>query len=82
MTASGDTAGGEQSTLGIGERIDQLDAIVETLEDGEIDLETAKDLREEADDHLRALRDQLDVGDGEIIELSAENADLDLDEET
>ena len=49
--------------------IDRMEAIAETLEDGDIGLERAKELREEADEHLETLRDALDVGDGDIIEL-------------
>lgn len=56
----------------IDERIARLEEIAETLEAGEVGLERARELREEADDHLRALRDALDVGDGEIIELPEE----------
>jgi len=56
----------------INERIDRLETIAETLEEGNIDLVTAKELREEADEHLRALREELDVGDGEIIEVDSE----------
>lgn len=48
--------------------IDRLEAIAETLEDGDIGLDRAKELREEADEHLETLRDALDVGDGDIIE--------------
>jgi exonuclease VII small subunit len=61
----------------ISERIDRLEAIAETLEEGEVGLETAKELREEADEHLETLREELDVGDGEIIEMEAEAVDLD-----
>jgi exodeoxyribonuclease VII small subunit len=49
--------------------IDRLEEIAEMLEDGDIGLERAKELREEADEHLETLRDALDVGDGDIIEL-------------
>jgi ElaB/YqjD/DUF883 family membrane-anchored ribosome-binding protein len=49
--------------------IDRLEEIAETLEDGDIGLKRAKELREEADEHLETLRDVLDVGDGDIIEL-------------
>ena len=56
----------------IEERLGRLETIAETLEDGEIDLVTAKELREEADEHLKILRDQLDVGDGEIIDVTTE----------
>lgn len=50
-------------------KINRVETIAERLEKGEVDLKTAKDLREEADEHLRDLREQLDVGDGEIIEV-------------
>ena len=50
-------------------RIDRLEEIAETLEDGDVGLETAKELREEADDHLVSLREALDVDDGELIEI-------------
>ena len=53
-------------------KIDRLEAIAEMLENGEVDLATAKELRQEADEHLKQLRDQLDVGDGEIIELETD----------
>lgn len=58
--------------LGIDERLERLEAIAETLEAGEVSLATAKDLREEADKHLTALREDLDVGNGDIIELDAD----------
>lgn len=35
-----------------------------------------EELREETDDHLEKLRDALDVGDGDIIEIDGENAEL------
>ncbi len=53
-------------------KIDRLEAIAEMLENGEVDLATAKELRQEADEHLKELRDQLDVGDGKIIELETD----------
>lgn len=61
--------------LDVGARIDRLEAIAETLEAGEVSLERAKQLREEVDEHLAALREELDVGDGEIIEVSGEVGD-------
>ncbi|AZQ16154.1 hypothetical protein [Halorubrum sp. PV6] len=36
--------------------------------------------REEADDHLETLRDALDIGDGDIIEIDGEDADLECAE--
>ncbi|MEZ3170082.1 exodeoxyribonuclease VII small subunit [Halorubrum sp. RMP-47] len=63
--------------IDIAERIERLEEIAETLENGEVDLPKAKELREEADDHLEALRDALDVGDGDIIEIDGAKAELD-----
>lgn len=56
----------------IREKIERLETIAETLEDGTIDLARAKELREEADELLRDLREQLDVGDGAIIEVDTD----------
>ena len=67
---------GAANELDIEDTIDRLEEIAETLEEGEIGLETAKELREEADDHLEALREALDVGNGEIIELESDEIDL------
>lgn len=75
MNAEGD--GGEK---GIGDRIDRLEEIAETLEAETVDLATAKELREEADDHLEWLRAELDVGDGDIIELDGADVEVDPDE--
>lgn len=61
--------------VNITERIDRLEEIAETLEDGDIGLERAKELREEADEHLETLREALDVGDRDIIELDEVNRD-------
>ncbi|MDB2272536.1 exodeoxyribonuclease VII small subunit [Halorubrum ezzemoulense] len=65
-----------EAEVDIAETIDRLEEIAETLEDGEVDLTTAKELREEADDHLETLRDALDVGDGELIEIDGGDAEL------
>lgn len=62
--------------LEVGERIERLENIAETLEDVDVGLERAKELREEADEHLLALREQLDVGDGDIIEIDGNDVDL------
>jgi len=56
----------------IGERLARLEEIAETLEEGEVGLERAQTLREEADEQLTTLRETLDVGDGNIIEVSGE----------
>jgi len=60
----------------IGERLARLEEIAETLEEGEVGLERAQTLREEADEQLKTLRETLDVGDGEIIEVSGEDAGI------
>ena len=65
-----------EGEVDIAGRIDRLEAIAETLENGEVDLTTAKELREKADNHLEKLRNALDVGDGNIIEVDGEDADL------
>ncbi|WP_276259013.1 exodeoxyribonuclease VII small subunit [Haloglomus litoreum] len=67
MRAAADAVG-----WGISERIDRLETIAETLEDGEVGLERAKDLREEAAEHLVLLREALAVGDGEFLEVDVE----------
>lgn len=56
----------------IQERIERLETIAETLEDGNIDLSRAKELREEADEHLQKLRKQLDAGDGDIVKVDSD----------
>ena len=58
--------------LSIGDRMDRLEAIAETLEAGDIDLERAKELRAEADTHLSALRTELDI-DGKITDLELDD---------
>ena len=68
----------QHDDVDIGGTIDRLEEIAETLEDGGVGLETAKELREEADEKLTMLRDTLDVGDGDIIEIDGDK----LDEET
>jgi exonuclease VII small subunit len=62
-----------EEDLDIEKRIERLEEIAETLEAGAVGLETARELREEADTHLETLRDQLDVGDGDVIELDGKD---------
>ena len=66
------------NTVEIGDTITRLEEIAETLEEGAVDLERARELREEADEHLEALRQELDVGDGEIIEIDGASSDDEL----
>lgn len=58
-----------ESSDAIEAKLERLEEIAETLEDGAVDLSRAKELREEADEHLRDLREQLDISDGELIEM-------------
>lgn len=58
-----------EEEIDIADTIARLEDIAETLEEGDVGLTTAKELREEADTHLEDLRSALDVGDGDIIEI-------------
>ena len=51
-------------------RIDRLEEIAEQLEEGAVDLAAAKELREEADEHLAWLREELEVESGSLVERS------------
>jgi exonuclease VII small subunit len=70
----------QHDDVDIGGTIDRLEEIAETLEDGEVGLETAKELREEADEQLATLRGALDVGDGDIIEIDGDELDGEITE--
>lgn len=52
----------------ISDKVDRIEAIIEQLEDGEISLEEAQELRDEGKKILAELEETLAVGDGEIIE--------------
>ena len=52
----------------ISEKVDRIETIIEQLEDGEVSLEEAQELREEGKKVLTDLEETLEVGDGEIIE--------------
>jgi exodeoxyribonuclease VII small subunit len=52
----------------IGDKVDRIDAIIEGLEDGEVSLEEAKELREEGKEIICELEEMLDVGEGEVRE--------------
>jgi exodeoxyribonuclease VII small subunit len=52
----------------ISDKVDRIEAIIEQLEDGEVSLEEAQELREEGKEILTELEETLAVGDGEIIE--------------
>ena len=52
----------------ISDKVDRIETIIEQLEDGEVSLEEAQELREEGKEVLTDLEETLEVGDGEIIE--------------
>mgnify|MGYP000736428324 FL=1 len=52
----------------ISDKVDRIETIIEQLEDGEVSLEEAQELREEGKEILAELEATLDVGDSEIIE--------------
>lgn len=51
----------------IGEKVERIEDIIETLEEGDVSLERATELRDEGESLLAELRSDLDVGDGEVI---------------
>ena len=55
-------------TTPISDKVDRIETIIEQLEDGEVSLEEAQELREEGKEVLADIEETLDVGDGEIIE--------------
>lgn len=54
----------------ISDYVDRLETIIEQLEDGEVSLERAQELRTEGETLLDHLEETLDIGDGEILEQS------------
>jgi exodeoxyribonuclease VII small subunit len=50
----------------ISDKVDRVETIIETLENGEVSLEQAKALRDEGETLLKELRADLDVGEGEV----------------
>jgi len=52
----------------ISEKVDRIESIVDTLENGDVSLEDAEELHEEGQTLLEELQDDLDVGDGTVIE--------------
>ena len=52
----------------ISDKVDRIETIVETLENGDVSLEEAEELHEEGQKLLEALQEDLDVGDGTVIE--------------
>lgn len=54
------------SELGIRDAVEEVEDIVETLEDGDIGLADAKDLRDRANTLLAHIETELEVGEGEL----------------
>jgi len=52
----------------IGQKMDRIQEIIAQLEDGEVSLDRAKQLRDEGKDLLHDVEDQLDLGDASVIE--------------
>jgi exodeoxyribonuclease VII small subunit len=52
----------------VSDKVDRIEAIIKQLEDGEVSLEEAQELREEGKEILAELEETFAVGDGEIIE--------------
>lgn len=50
----------------IQERVTRIEEIIEVLEAGDVSLEMAKELRDEAHELLAEIDDHLDVGDGSV----------------
>lgn len=63
MTETNPTVDGE-----IGEKMDRVREIIQQLEDGEVSLERAKELRDEGKEILSDVETDLDLGDGTVIE--------------
>ena len=52
----------------ISDKVDRIETIVERLKNGDVSLEEAKELHEEGQTVLKELQEDLDVGDGTVIE--------------
>mgnify|MGYP006433355679 CR=1 FL=1 len=69
-----------EGDIDIADTIAQLEEIAETLGEGDVGLTAAKELREEADTHLEALRSAIDVGDGDIIEIDERQGQTNIED--
>lgn len=58
----------DQSDGAIGAKMDRIREIVARLEDGEVSVERAKELRDEGKELLGEVEDQLDLGEASVIE--------------
>lgn len=51
----------------IGEKVNRLEELIETLESGDPSLERATELKDEGEELLAELRAGLDLGNGEVV---------------
>ena len=52
----------------ISDKVNRIETIVERIESGDVSLEEAQQLHEEGQTLLKELQDDLEVGNGEIVE--------------
>jgi len=52
----------------ISEKMDRVHEIIDTIEAGDLSLERAKQLREEGRELLATVEEDLDLGDGNVLE--------------
>lgn len=55
----------------ISDKMNRVQEIIDTLENGEVSLERAKELRDEGKELLADLEDDLELGEAAVIEQSA-----------
>ncbi|WP_302083481.1 hypothetical protein [Salinibaculum rarum] len=67
-TDSIDNATDAQIDQSISEKVERVNDIIETLENRDVSLSKAKDLRDEAHTLLESLETDMDLGDASIIE--------------
>lgn len=52
----------------IEEKVDRVETIIDLLEEGDVSLARAQELHDEGHAIIDELRDELDVGDGTVVE--------------
>lgn len=61
-----DTESSRVGDLSIEEAVDEVESIITSLEDSDVNLAEAKDLRDRADELIDHIETELEVGDGEV----------------
>lgn len=59
--------------LTIQERVDRIETIVEQLEAGDLSLEEGASLYEEGQRHIETLREDLEMGEGTVVDIDRES---------